>query len=159
MISAMATTDRELSAVDGLVQLSFVVHGALERRAAEHELSIVQTRLLGVLRDRRPTINELAALLELDKSSTSGLVDRAQRRGLVTRVPSQTDRRSVQVTLTRAGRALLGRVGTAFEDDVELLLGRLAARDREAMTALISRVLVAHAEHHGVDLFPGEGAS
>ncbi len=54
-------------------------------------------------------MNELAELLGLDKSSTSGLVDRAQRRGLVRRVPSQLDRRSVRVRLTeqrqRAGAA------------------------------------------------------
>src|SRR5271165_6640032 len=73
------------------------------RRAAEHDVSIIQARLLGVLRDRKPTINELAELLELDKSSTSGLVDRAERRGLVARIPSTLDRRSVHVALTRAG--------------------------------------------------------
>ncbi len=79
---------RELSPVDGLAQLSFVVHRMLEHRAAEHDLSIIQTRLLGVLRDRKPTINELGKLLGLDKSSTSGLVERAERRGLVARSPS-----------------------------------------------------------------------
>ena len=40
---------------DGLAQLSFLIHGILERRAREHDLSIVQIRLLGVLRDRTPT--------------------------------------------------------------------------------------------------------
>src|ERR1700685_55211 len=85
----------ELPVVDGLAQLSFVVHGLLERRAAEEHVSIIQTRLLGVLRDRRPTMLELAQLLGLDKSSVSGLVDRAERRGLVVRVPSTTDRRAV----------------------------------------------------------------
>ena len=70
-----------LGPVEGLAQLSFLVLGTLERRAAEHDVSIAQTRLLGVLRDRRPTMQELAKLLGLDKSSVSGLVDRAERRG------------------------------------------------------------------------------
>src|SRR6185312_17156750 len=91
---------KQLSPVDGLAQLSFLIQGLLERRAAEHDLSIVQTRLLGVLRDRRPTMLELAKLLGLDKSSVSGLVDRAERRGLVARIPSAADRRSVLVGLT-----------------------------------------------------------
>ena len=90
-----AQDTRELSPVDGLAQLSFVVHRMLEQRAAEHDLSIIQTRLLGVLRDRHPTINELGKLLGLDKSSTSGLVERAERRGLVARSPSPADGRSV----------------------------------------------------------------
>ena len=42
--------------------------GLLERRAAEHDLSLIQTRLPGVLRDRTPTMNELARFLGLDKS-------------------------------------------------------------------------------------------
>src|SRR5579862_7310644 len=83
--SSATTAGGELSTVDGLAQLSFLIHRALERRAAERDMSIIQMRLLGVLRDRRPTINELGRLLGLDKSSVSGLVDRAQRRGLVAR--------------------------------------------------------------------------
>lgn len=146
---------RELSAVDGLAQLSFLIHGALERRAAEQQVSITQTRLLGVLRDRRPTINELAALLALDKSSTSGLVARAVRRGLVARVPSTTDRRSVRVTLTDAGRSLVSRVACSFEADVSELLGHLSTRDSVSLSRLISRLLVAHASDHRVDLFDG----
>ena len=74
---------KQLSPVDGLAQLSFLIQGMLERRAAEHDLSIIQTRLLGVLRDRTPTMHELARFLGLDKSSATGLVDRAERRGLV----------------------------------------------------------------------------
>src|SRR5579871_2867941 len=92
--------DPELDPVDGLAQLAFLVTGLIEGRAAEHDLSLTATRLLGVLRDREPTMNELARLLQLDKSSVTGLVDRAERRGLVTRRPSARDRRSMTVTLT-----------------------------------------------------------
>ncbi len=60
-------------------------------------------------------MNELARLLDLDKSSVTGLVDRAERRGLVTRVPSTAD--------------------------------------RDALSGLISRLLVAYAADHGIDLF------
>src|SRR6201999_1588681 len=88
-----SSSGEELSGVDGLAQLSFLIQNTLARRAAAQGLSLIQTRLLGVLRDREPTMNELAALLELDKSSITGLVDRAERRGLVARVRSDTDRR------------------------------------------------------------------
>jgi len=146
-------TRGELRAVDGLAQLSFLIHGTLERRAAEHDVSMTQTRLLGVLRDRTPTINELAKLLALDKSSTSGLVARAERRGLVARIPSTTDRRSVEVALTDAGRSLVAQVSASFEADVSKLLDRLRRSDRDALTSLVSRLLAAHATAHGVDLF------
>jgi MarR family transcriptional regulator, lower aerobic nicotinate degradation pathway regulator len=143
----------ELTMVDALAQLSFLIHGTLERRAGEHDLSVIQTRLLGVLRDRTPTMNELAKLLELDKSSITGLVDRAERRGLVRRVPSKTDGRAVQVTLTNAGRALVADVATSFEADVATIVDTLPSSERRALGALVTRVLVVHATAHGIDLF------
>jgi MarR family transcriptional regulator, lower aerobic nicotinate degradation pathway regulator len=144
---------RQIGIVDGLAQLSFVVHGILERRAAEHGLSMTQARLLGVLRDRTPTMNELARLLGLDKSSTSGLVDRAERRGLVTRLPSTGDRRAVLVCLTDEGRSLVTRAASGFAEDAADMVAQLRPADRDALAAIVSRLLVAYAAHEGVDLF------
>jgi DNA-binding MarR family transcriptional regulator len=145
---------RQLSPVDGLAQLSVVVQRLLERRAAEHDLSIIQSRLLGVLRDRKPTMQELAKLLGLDKSSVTGLVERAERRGLVARAASPADGRAVLVSLTRQGRSLIARASAESEADVSALLERLPKSDRRALSGLVSRLLVAHAEAQGIDLFP-----
>ncbi len=143
----------EIETLDAVVQLSFLTQDALERRAGARGVSLIQTRLLGVLRDRKPTINELARLLGLDKSSTSGLVDRAQRRGLVRRLPSQIDRRSVRVALTGAGRELAAAVAADFRTDMTKILEPLAQEDRQALTRMLNEVLLAHAADHGVDLF------
>ena len=144
---------KQLSPVDGLAQLSFLIQGLLERRAAEHDLSIIQTRLLGVLRDRTLTMNQLARFLGLDKSSVTGLVDRAERRSLVARVPSTTDRRAVLVSLTDEGRSFVSQAAAAFEADVSALLSRLPPRERETLSRIVSRLLVTHAADHGIDLF------
>ena len=146
-------TRPDLGIVDGLVQLSFLVQETLARRAGEHDLSLVQTRLLGALRDRRPTMNEIAALLGLDKSSASGLVDRAERRGLVRRRASASDGRSVQVALTRKGRTLAATVARDVASDVTTLAQAIDAADRAKLAALASRVVVSHAERHGISLF------
>jgi DNA-binding MarR family transcriptional regulator len=148
-----AGPDQQLSTVDGLAQLSFLTLGLLERRAGEHGISVIQTRLLGVLRDRTPTMNELATLLGLDKSSATGLVDRAERRGLVKRVPSSADRRVVLVELADAGRALVDEVSGGFGADVATLLDRLSTPDRSSLSRLVSRLLVADADARGIDLF------
>ncbi len=142
-----------LSPADGLAQLSFLIQGLLEHRAREHDLSVISTRLLGILRDRRPTMNELARFLDLDKSSVTGLVDRAERRGLVERVPSPADRRAVLVSLTEHGRSQVSAAAARFEADVSALLEHLTPADRGQLTGLISRLLVAHAADHGIDLF------
>jgi DNA-binding MarR family transcriptional regulator len=145
--------DQVLSPADGLAQLSFLIHAILERRARERDLSITQVRLLGVLRDRTPTMNELAKLLDLDKSSITGLIDRAQRRGLVTRVPSATDRRAVLVTLTTHGRSLAATGTAQFEADVAQLLSHLPHPDRQALSRLVSQLLITQATGQGIDLF------
>jgi DNA-binding MarR family transcriptional regulator len=98
-------------------------------------------------------MNELARLLDLDKSSVTGLVDRAERRGLVERAPSTADRRAVLVRLTDEGRSLVSAAGRLFAGDVTAMLGRLAPKDRAALSRLVSRLLVAHAAEHGIDLF------
>ncbi len=142
----------ELSDADGLAQVSFIVMGALGRRAGASGLSIIQTRLLGVLRDRTPSMNQLSKLLELDKSSVSGLVDRAEARGLVTRVQNEADRRSVQVALTDEGRSLGSGVARGFEADVAEMLERLSPAQRGSLSRLLSRVVCDDADRRGVDI-------
>jgi MarR family transcriptional regulator, lower aerobic nicotinate degradation pathway regulator len=153
--SAPTAAPGQLNAVDGLAQLAFVIHGMLELRAAEHDLSVTQARLLGVLRDRTPTMNLLARLLGLDKSSVSGLVDRAERRGLVVRIPSAEDKRTVLVGLTNRGRSLVSQAAAGFGADIAAMLDLLAPTEREALSGIVSRLLVALAHRQGVDLFSG----
>ena len=118
----------DLGLVDALAQLTFAVQGALSRVAASRGLSIAAARLLGIVRDRQPTIGELATFLRLDKSSVTGLVDRAAERGLVARTASDLDRRSVRVSITAAGREVIDQGAADFEAEIAVLVGRPAAR-------------------------------
>ncbi|KAA9107999.1 MarR family winged helix-turn-helix transcriptional regulator [Microbacterium rhizomatis] len=134
----------ELSPIDAMAQLTFVVQRMLEERAADQGITIVALRMLGILRDRTPTMADLATRLELDKSSITGLVDRAERRGLVARVPSTADKRSVLVELTPDGRRIVAGGEQKFEADVAALLGLLPASDRAALVTLVTRLLALH---------------
>src|SRR3954469_8299169 len=127
--------------VDALAQLSFLVQNTLAGIAGEHDLSLVQTRLLGVLRDREPLMSELGRHLGLDKSSISGLVDRAQRRGLVTRTTSEVDRRAFRGSITHAGRRMAEGAGARFADRIEELVAGLADAERQLLTRLAARVV------------------
>jgi DNA-binding MarR family transcriptional regulator len=150
--SAPPSGEADLGLVDALAQLSFAVQGALTRVAAAHDASIIQTRLLGILRDRHPTITELAAFLQLDKSSVTGLVDRAEERGLVQRVASVHDRRSVQVTITAAGQELFDRARADFEAALAALVADLTPAQRRQLSAAASLVAVADARLRGIDI-------
>ncbi|MFJ9377136.1 MarR family winged helix-turn-helix transcriptional regulator [Streptomyces sp. NPDC101455] len=142
----------DLGLVDGLAQLSFLVQSALAEIAGQYDLSVVQTRMLGILRDREPTMNQLGHHLGLDKSSITGLVDRAQRRGLVTRTPSTVDRRSFQVSITDAGRQLVEQVAAQFAERIERCVEPLPGTDRKRLSRMATRIVTADAHVRGVDL-------
>ena len=138
-------TDRPDDAlVDALVQTSFVVTGVLTRVAAERDLSLTQLRMLGVLRDRRPRMAQLAALLGLDKSTVSGLIERAERRGLVRRVPSADDARAVEVVATPDGLALARDGAEQVGRALQPLLSTVDGTGRTALTRELERMLSSH---------------
>ena len=139
----MTDPDEELDIADALAQLSFLVQNALAAVSARYELSISQVRLLGVLRDREPAMTELGRYLGLDKSSISGLVDRAERRGLVARSVSPIDRRAVRVSITDEGRRLAQAGADEFGARVEHFVAALPGPDRELLRALAARVVLA----------------
>ena len=137
--------------VDAIAQLSFLVQNALAEIAGEYDLSLIQTRLLGVLRDREPTMNELGRYLGLDKSSTTGLVSRAQGRGLVARAVSEVDRRVVRVSITDAGRDLVEQVGERFAERVRDLIGALEDAEQREFSRLAGRIVLADMHRQGLD--------
>ncbi|RKR72972.1 MarR family winged helix-turn-helix transcriptional regulator [Frondihabitans australicus] len=127
---------QELSVVDAAAQLSFAVLEVLTRVSATENLSVTQLRVLGILRDREPTMADLADRLGLDRSSVTGLVDRAEKRGLVRRAPSLHDARSTTVALTDEGR----RVGATLEAAYEAGVGDLLSGSSEVDHAALVRV-------------------
>jgi MarR family transcriptional regulator, lower aerobic nicotinate degradation pathway regulator len=151
---AVVTTSR-LTLTDGLAQLSFAVQGAIGRVAEAHGLSHVQARLLGILRDREPAMLTLATYLKLDKSSVTGLVDRAEARGLVRRKTTPEDGRAVRVALTERGRKLTQKLAKLVERELSVLVDGLSAADRKRLLTLASRIVDDDLRRR----FPGGGAS
>lgn len=138
--------------VDVLVQLSFAVQAVLGRLAESQEMSIPQVRMLAVLEDREIGVQELAEILEQGKSSTSGLVSRAERRGLVRRQAVPGDGRAVHVALTPAGRALVRTVREAAHAEITRLAEPLSG-DNRAELARAARVLVdRYTEDHSLPI-------
>jgi DNA-binding MarR family transcriptional regulator len=148
----------DLGLVDALAQLTFAVQGALGRIAAEHDVSVPAARLLGIVRDRQPTIGELATFLQLDKSSVTGLVDRAAERGLVARTASPVDRRSVRVAITDAGRQLIDQGAAAFESEIAVLVSDLTPAQRTRLSVTASRIVAADARRRGIDIYAAPSA-
>ncbi|MEU8244272.1 MarR family transcriptional regulator [Actinoplanes missouriensis] len=127
--------------VDALVRSTFHVTGVLTRIGAENDLSLTQLRVLGILRDRRPRVTELAAYLGLDKSTMSGLIDRAERRGLLARGKNPDDRRAVDVFLTPAGAELTERLYGEVQKTLAPSLEHLGTAQRTQLLELMETLL------------------
>ena len=107
--------------------------------ASELDLHPAQAGALLQLASPLP-MHELAGLLGCDNSNVTGLVDRLETRGLVSREPGVEDRRVKRVVLTEAGGRmrgeLLARVGAPADG-----LTRLATGEQRQLRDLLRRVL------------------
>nr|WP_229851335.1 MarR family transcriptional regulator [Streptomyces roseolus] len=87
--------------------------------------------------------SELAQDLDLAPASVTGRLDALERRGLVRRTPSTTDRRRVVVELTEEGRTVwVGAMGVLGHEE-ERLLGVLDPAERATLNDLLRRVMLA----------------
>jgi MarR family transcriptional regulator, lower aerobic nicotinate degradation pathway regulator len=126
---------------DSLVRVSFTVIAVLSRVAAGHDLSLTQLRVLGILRDREPTMAELATYLGLERSTVSGLIDRAVQRRLVQKTTHPVDGRSVRISLTSEARRLETQIIAEIGELMEPLTGQLNSSEQKRLTGLLTKVL------------------
>jgi DNA-binding MarR family transcriptional regulator len=87
--------------------------------------------------------SDLAATLGFQRAHVSKLVLKLEQAGLVTRVPSPTDQRSVLVALTDEGRAVGERIAAAAERTNRAALAGWTEAEAEGLR----RALARFAEH------------
>ena len=95
------------------------------------------------------TMGELSSKLLVTCGNMTVVVDNLEKRGLVRRRPSETDRRATVVDLTAAGRAHFERI---FPDHAAYMARALSMLDEEEQRTLGSllRKLGLHLARHGV---------
>jgi DNA-binding MarR family transcriptional regulator len=132
---------KDLDAAGGLIQLCRLVQGINARISDRHKLTPVQAKLICVLAFGPRGMAELAQCFGVEKATLTGLVDRAEQRGLVRRSPVPGDRRALRVTLTDTGR----RAATAFHaeatDEFNDLLSSLPSHDREHFRRSMAKII------------------
>ena len=82
----------------------------------------------------------LAERLGCDASNVTGIVDRLEARGLVTRRSAGHDRRVKELTLTRAGATLRARMLERLTTP-PAPIARLSAPDQQALCAILRKAL------------------
>lgn len=106
-----------------------------------HDISVTQCYALEELIRRGPlTLNELAQVLYLDKSTASRVVDSLERKGYATRSPHPADGRALLLAATPTGRALCERIEGDLVLEAQRLLVDIEPEARRAMALLLGRL-------------------
>lgn len=124
----------------GLIQLSRLVQAAFARVADRHELTPMRARLLCVLAESSRGMAELAREFGVEKAALTGLVDRAEQRGLVERRAVPGDRRAVSVTLTPAGLRTAGGFHAEVTAELCQLMAPLTAGERASFRTALATI-------------------
>jgi len=95
-----------------------------------------------------PTMSALAFDTLQHCATVTGIVDRLEKMGLVTRQRDAADRRQVLVELTPAGYELLGRVRGGREQRLRDTLLRLQERDASELLRLLRAYLEAFSQQY-----------
>jgi DNA-binding MarR family transcriptional regulator len=130
-----------LGAASGLVRLTFLVQNLYAEVGRGCDLTVAQAQMLCSLTDESLGMAELSGVLGLERSSLTGLVDRAEHRGLVVREGDPRDRRVVKVTLTPAGADAVHKFHQQLTERLEELLQDLPATERERFTRSLTRLV------------------
>jgi DNA-binding MarR family transcriptional regulator/NAD(P)-dependent dehydrogenase (short-subunit alcohol dehydrogenase family) len=105
------------------------------------DITPVQEALLLVLA-KRPGIDQktLADLVALDRSTAGNVIGRLEERGLITRVPNDSDRRARMLSLTPRGEAVSRKLRPIAQRAAERLLAPLDPIERPEFMRLLRKV-------------------
>jgi DNA-binding MarR family transcriptional regulator len=88
--------------------------------------------------------SDLARAVQLDRSTVVTIVDNLERRQLVERRASPTDRRSNALQLTENGKALLRTLKRRVAEHEKRLVAQLSPDERETLVRLLAKVFPEH---------------
>jgi DNA-binding MarR family transcriptional regulator len=123
---------------------SLLEHAVEQQLRADGGLSGPQFQILARLDDApagRLRMTDLADGLVYSRSGLTYQAAQLEKAGLITRTPAEDDERSIIVTLTPAGRAVLGQVMPGHVEVVQrLLLTSLTRAEIATLTDILGRV-------------------
>lgn len=134
-----------MAVIGRLSRLNQLIGTELRRTFSAHGLDAPSFDVLATLRRNGPPYRLTPTELMRSAMVTSGAItqrlDRLVTRGLVCRCPTESDGRSVYVTLTDSGRALIDEVLPHHVDTENRLLAGLTPSDRNALARSLRHLL------------------
>lgn len=112
------------------------------RRSLENKgLGETEFAVLEVLYHKgRLLVGEVGSRVLLTSGSTTYVIDKLEKRGLVARRPCESDRRALYVELTPAGEELIAGIFPAHAEEIRRAMQGLTLEEQRIATALLRRL-------------------
>ncbi len=122
-----------------------------QRSMAELGITSTQASILFMVASGKCLLAaELAREYGIDASAVTRLIDRLEKRGLLTRVRSSEDRRVVRLALTAEGCAIAARLPAIFNSVMDKLLSGFSPEETGFLKSMLRRVLVNNSDVTGI---------
>lgn len=107
-----------------------------------HDTTLPRFDVMAALYRRREgvTMSELSRMLLVSNGNATAVVDRLEKDGLARRTPSETDRRTVFVSLTPEGLAAFESFAADHEAEVNRIFAGLTEQDIDLLTEILKRM-------------------
>jgi DNA-binding MarR family transcriptional regulator len=132
---------------ESIDQAEWLAHGLLRRldllsgSGIHEDLSYSRNKLMSVIQNVGPvSIGNLSTAIGTAQSTTSEMVTRLEKRGLVAKSGNVYDGRVVKVDLTDTGRALLRRRRKRVREGYQLLVDRMLPAERDTFMGALRRL-------------------
>lgn len=150
MTTHYAGTEQEKRALDTFIKLSRAAESVNKRvndHLHTHELSVSQFGVLEALYHLGPMpVGQLANKILRSSANLTLVVDNLVKRGLAARERRADDRRTVQISLTDAGRDLVAGILPEHVTGVVEAFGALSAEEQASLGALCRKLGLAQRE-------------
>jgi DNA-binding MarR family transcriptional regulator len=116
----------------------------ISSREAERTVGLTAAQLFVLQQlsgDNALSLNELASRTLTHQSSVSVVAQRLADRGLISRVRSKQDARRVELSLTAAGRRLIGRAPHAAQEHLLTAVRHLSPAPRRQLARLLEQLV------------------
>jgi MarR family transcriptional regulator, 2-MHQ and catechol-resistance regulon repressor len=141
-IQQASFTGQRQKAVINLIYTYHWITEQIRTILGEEDITLQQYNILRILRgsDPRPLSTLTIRERMLDKmSDTSRIVDRLVLKGLVSKRMCPTDKRLVDVVITKQGKALLLRIDTK-DPEMNAVMHNLSDAELEMLNALLDKL-------------------
>lgn len=134
-----------MSLIGRVLKIARHLNAGMEKTFAAHGLNFPSFDVLATLRRNGPPFalspSDLMEEMMITSGTMTNRIDQLVKQGYVERVPSQTDRRSFLIRLTKDGRTLIDTVVSDHVATQKQLVAGLSEAQREEANALLSVLL------------------